>query len=61
MILTYVGHAKKYSEKWRLSEEAQRIMQLVGEIADGDTYHGPVEVKIELVAAYLARGVAESP
>ena len=54
MLSTYVGHARKFWSKYCKTTTAQSILELVGEIADQDFYHGDAETKIQLIALYLS-------
>lgn len=53
-ILSYLGQARKQTEKHNLGSNSAKVLDLVGEIADQDFYSGEADIKIELIGHLLA-------
>ena len=53
MFASYEAQARYEAKECELGYDGERVMELVGQIADNDTYFGPVETKIQLIAAIL--------
>lgn len=55
MFVTYEAQARFDAEEVGLDTDGRRVMELVGQIADGDPSYGPVGTKIQLIAHLLKR------
>ncbi len=53
MFDSYTAQAQFDAEEYGLAGTLQRVMVLVGEIADKDDRHGDFATKIQLIAAML--------